>query len=130
MLIRQKTRGRFSVILGLAAAAAILSTACQHPQLSQRRLNDRLAGVRSTADAAYRGEATRPAKLGSTLDVIGREARLDAQSTQRNLLELQRLAELDVRRWTGRQPTYQRAAARELWNDPRRIEPTFINLFY
>lgn len=110
--------------------ASALSSGCQQQPRAEQRLSERTGSMARVIDGVARDESRRPARLAAMARRIDREARNDSAKLDRDIRELGRLTNQEVREWNQMQPRMWKAVGRELWGKPEHIETTFIDLFY
>lgn len=123
-------RNRGVLLTTLTVCSALLLTGCQQSSHGQRRIVERERSMNWTVNQIVASERSRPAKLRSSLELMGHIVEEDARQLNYNTRWFGRIIESDARRFKERQPAYRATILDILDGKPEAIEKTAIDLFY
>lgn len=121
-------RRRPAALAVLVAASLCGCAASPHERLAQRRLEERVGGMRSTLRTTVDRENENYARLSTGTRWAARRVESDLFTFIHNARWVESHIDYDIRRWHANQPAYQRTAAELFWGQPEQIEPTAINM--
>lgn len=118
------------LLASIAAVPAGCSSSSESPAMRDARIEREGALRRSTQMVADATEKGRTERLSKTFNVIAEADKQDKKAINRDMAELKRWSDDEVKRWNQKQPGYREAFNRELKGDPPAIERTVPQFIY
>jgi hypothetical protein len=128
MKLRTNANGSFFWVLILISGASFAG--CRHPQLAERTLHRRAAGINYTLGRIAESESVRPGNLAYDARWIQKDLQYSARHLNRNLRLLGDRLEYEAERFRKNQPLYRETLEEIFWGHPQNIEPNAIILFF